>query len=92
MNAPAFHLVAPRNQAVHEAAGQLPAAIERLDRMGLEITSVEADRRRNRRVLVSHGDACAQLDGALVSRGPGWEVWGANLDGVEVRWLVRHPS
>lgn len=79
--------VSDSNCEIHDAARLLLAAVETLDRLGIEVVSVEADCRRNQRVLVEYCRACDALDGVAMMRGPVWTIWSANRYGIEIRWM-----
>lgn len=66
----------------------LTAAVEMVDGLGLRILSVEADRRRNRRIHVEYAPECAALEGVEVSRNAEWSHWTANRYGVEINWCL----
>lgn len=76
------------NSDLHDAARMLAAAVELVDGLGLEILTVEADRQRNRRILVKHSPLCAALEGVEYKRGAEWSHWTASHFGVEIRWCV----
>lgn len=80
--------VSPLNCDLHDAARMLAAAVEMVDGLGLEILSVDADRQRNRRILVNYSPLCAALEGVEYKRGPEWSHWTASRFGVEIRWCV----
>jgi hypothetical protein len=75
------------NADVHDAARLLVAAVDVLDRLGIPVVTVQADRRRNQRVIVEHCQACDQLGGVEVMRCPDFTLWTANRFGIEIRWM-----
>lgn len=79
--------VSDSNCEIHDAARLLLAAVETLDRLGIEVVSVEADCRRNQRVLVEYCRACDALDGVACMTNPDFTMWTANLHGIEIRWM-----
>lgn len=81
--------VSPLNDEIHDTARLLLQAIKVVDDLGLQIICVEADRSRNRRILVTHAPACAALEGVEVVRDRYGSQWVANRFGVEIRWCVR---
>lgn len=76
------------NCDLHDAARMLAATVEMVDGLGLEILTVEADRQRNRRILVAYSPQCAALEGVEYKRGPEWSHWSASRFGVEIRWCI----
>lgn len=66
----------------------LATAVEMVDGLGLHILSVEADRLRNRRILVEYTPECAALEGVEIHRTAEWSHWAANRFGVEIRWCL----
>lgn len=80
--------VSPLNDEIYDATHTLTLAVEMLDRLGLHILSVEAERSRNKRIHVSYGAECAALGGAETSRDVEWSHWTANTCGVEIRWCI----
>lgn len=77
----------PANCDIHDAARGLVAAVETLDRLGISIVSIEADRLRNQRVVVEYSKACDALGGVETVSGPYWSQWTANRYGIEIRWM-----
>lgn len=94
MNAPALRAhrvydpINPANCDIHDAARLLVAAVETLDRLGIRIVAVEADRLRNQRVVVEYSPACDKLGGVETASGPYWSHWTANRYGIEIRWVL----
>lgn len=80
--------VSPLNDDLHDQTRLLAAAVEMIDRLGLQILSVEADRTRNRRIQVIHSPEVDALGGVEVARQNGWSHWSANRFGVEIRWCI----
>lgn len=81
--------VSDLNATVHDKARLLAETVEMIDRLGLQIMSVEADNARNSRVLVIHEpERCAALGGVEVGRTAGYSHWCANRFGTEIRWVV----
>ncbi len=78
----------PLNDDLHDQTRLLASAVEMIDRLGLEILSVEADRSRNKRVLVTYSRACDALGGVEVARQGGYSHWSAHRFGVEIRWAI----
>lgn len=76
------------NAQVYDRSRLLAKATEMVDRLGLTILSVEADRTRNSRILVQHTPECAMLDGVEVARSSGYSHWAANRFGVEIHWCI----
>lgn len=79
--------VSDSNCEIHDTARGLVAAVAKLDQMGIEIISIEGDRRRNQRVEVAYSKACDALDGAEFIHGAVWSFWTANRYGIEIRWV-----
>lgn len=79
--------ISPPNTDIHDAARLLVSAVSTLDRLGFDVVSIEADRRRNQRVVVEYCKACDALDGIAFIRGPVWTQWTANRYGIEIRWM-----
>lgn len=77
----------PANEDIHDAARLLVAAVATLDRLGIRIVSIEADRLRNQRVVVDYSPACDDLGGVETVSGPYWSHWTANRYGIEIRWM-----
>lgn len=80
--------VGPLNEQIHGAARLLLQAVALVDQLGLKILSVDADRSRNKRVLVSYCRQCDTLDGVEVMRLGGFSHWSATRYGVEIRWCI----
>ena len=80
--------VSDLNAHVHDKARLLAAAVEMVDRMGIEIITVEADRNRNSMIHVAYSHACDQLGGVEVLRTRGYSHWCASRHGVEIRWCI----
>jgi len=81
--------VSDLNATVHDKARLLAETVEMIDRLGLQIVSVEADNARNSRVLVIHDpERCAALGGVEVGRTAGYSHWCATRFGVEIRWCI----
>lgn len=80
--------VSPLNDGIHDETRMLLSAIALVDRHGLKIISVDADRARNKRILVSHSRECDALEGIEVARQNGASHWAANRYGVEIRWVI----
>ena len=81
--------VSDLNATVHDKARLLASAIEMVDRMGIEIIAVEADRTRNSVIQVAYSRECDPLRGVEVTRsGAGFSHWCANRNGVEIRWCI----
>jgi hypothetical protein len=77
----------PENCDIHDAARGLVVAVQTLDRLGIRIVAVEADRLRNQRVVVDYSPACDQLGGMETVCGPYWSQWTAKRYGIEIRWM-----
>ncbi|MFH2082050.1 MAG: hypothetical protein ABIK08_11265 [Pseudomonadota bacterium] len=85
--------VNPENGDIHDAARSLVAAVQTLDRLGIRIVSIEADRLRNQRVVVDYSRECDALGGVETVSGPYWSQWTANRYGIEIRWMrVKAPA
>ena len=81
--------VSDLNATLYDKARLLAATVETIDRLGLQIVSVEADRTRNSRVIVMHHpERCAPLGGVEVARDAGYSHWCVNRFGVEIRWCI----
>ncbi len=80
--------VSDLNATLYDKARLLAATVETIDRLGLQILSVEADRARNSRVLVVNSPECDALDGVEIMRTQGYSHWCANRFGVEIRWCI----
>lgn len=80
--------VSPLNDGIHDETRMLLASIELVDKLGLKIISVDADRARNKRILVSYSRECDALDGVEVARHNGASHWAATRHGVEIRWMI----
>lgn len=78
--------VSALNDTVFDGARMLVKAVEMVDRLGLEIIAIDADRSRNKRVQVRYSRACDELEGAETSRQNGVIHWTANRYGVEIVW------
>lgn len=81
--------VSPLNDGIHDEARMLLSAIALVDKLGLKIIAVDADRSRNKRVLVEYCRACDALEGVEVVRQHGASHWAATRYGVEIRWVVQ---
>lgn len=79
--------VSDANADVHDAARLLVEAVDTLDRLGLAVITVQADRHRNKRVMVMYSPACDALDGVACMTNPDFTMWTANLHGIEIRWM-----
>lgn len=75
------------NSDIHDTVRMLVTTVEMLDRMGIEVVSVVADRSRNQRVLVNYSRECDALEGVECQRGPDWSYWTTNRFGIEIRWM-----
>lgn len=83
----------PGNNDIHDAARGLVAAVAVLDRLGIAVVSVEADRLRNQRVVVEYSKACDALDGVEIVSGPYWSQMTAHRYGIEIRWMrMKEPA
>lgn len=80
--------VSPLNDELHETTQRLAHAVEMVDRLGIRIMAVEADRTRNRRIQVSYSPECNALEAVEVARDATWSHWCANRFGVEIRWCI----
>jgi hypothetical protein len=80
--------VSDLNADIHDQARMLSAAVEMVDKLGIRIIAVEADRARNRRIQVAYGPECHALDAIEVARDAAWSHWCANRFGVEIRWCI----
>lgn len=80
--------VGPLNEEIHDATRMLLQAIALVDELGLQILSVDADRSRNKRILVRYCRQCDALEGVEVMRQGGVSHWAATRYGVEIRWCV----
>ncbi len=80
--------VSDLNAEVHDRARLLAQAVEMVDRLGLRILAVEADRTRNSRVMVMYAPECDALEGVEVARQGGFNHWCATRFGVEIRWCI----
>lgn len=81
--------VSPLNDEMHDQARLLLQAIAMVDRLGLQILSIDADRSRNKRILVSYCRQCDALEGVEIMRQAGASHWGATRYGVEIRWVIQ---
>lgn len=80
--------VSPLNDDIHDETRRLITAIERVDGLGIQILTVEAERSRNKRILVAYSRECDALDGVEVARQQGHSHWCASRFGVEIRWAI----
>lgn len=81
--------VSPLNDSLIDQTRMLAAAVKLIDERGLRILSVDADRSRNKRVLVEYSrKECDALEGVEVARQGGFSHWSANRFGVEIRWCI----
>lgn len=80
--------VSPLNDGIHDETRMLLNAVELVDKLGLKIISVDADRSRNKRILVSYSRECDALEGVEVARQNGASHWAATRYGVEIRWVI----
>lgn len=80
--------VSDLNCHVHDKTRLLAQTVEMVDRLGLQIMSVEADRSRNSVIHVMPTAECNALEGVEVARQNGYSHWCANRFGVEIRWCV----
>lgn len=81
--------VSPLNDGIHDEARLLLSAIALIDKLGLKIIAVDADRSRNKRVLVEYCRACEALEGVEIMRAPDASHWAATRHGVEIRWVIQ---
>lgn len=80
--------VSSLNENIHDAARALAQAVAMVDGLGLQIICVEAERNRNKRILVTYGPECAALEGVETKRNAEWSHWCANRFGVEIIWCI----
>lgn|SRR5512139_423667 len=81
--------VSQLNDDIHGITRSLALAVEMVDRLGIRIIAVEADRARNRRIQVVYSPECNALEEAVeVARNAVWSHWCANRFGVEIRWCI----
>ncbi len=80
--------VSQLNDEIHDTTKRLAQAVEMVDRLGIRIIAVEADRARNRRIQVAYSPECQALDAVEVARDATWSHWCASRFGVEIRWVV----
>ena len=80
--------VSPLNDELHDTTRLLAEAVRMIDQLGLKIISVDADRSRNKRVLVSYSRECDALEGVEYKRQGGYSHWCANRFGVEIQWCI----
>lgn len=80
--------VSPLNDGIHDETRMLLSAVELVDKLGLKIISVDADRSRNKRILVSYSSECDALEGVEVARQNSASHWAATRYGVEIRWVI----
>lgn len=80
--------VSPLNEDIHDETRLLLSAIALVDKLGLKIISIDADRSRNKRILVGYSHECDALDGVEVARHNGASHWAATRHGVEIRWVI----
>lgn len=81
--------VSDLNADMHDRARLLAQTVEMIDRLGIVIYSVEADRSRNSRVHVAYSRECDALGAIEYKRANGWSHWIANRFGVEIVWRIR---
>lgn len=81
--------VSPLNDSIHDETRMLLSAIALIDKLGLKIIAVDADRSRNKRVLVEYCRACEALEGVEIMRTPATSHWAATRYGVEIRWVIQ---
>lgn len=79
--------ISPVNADIHDSTRLLVEAVDTLDRLGLSVITVQADRRRNKRVMVEYSPACDALDGVACMSNPAFTTWSANRYGIEIRWM-----
>ena len=79
--------LSPANAEIHDSPRLLVEAVDTLDRLGLSVITVQADRRRNKRVMVEYSPACDALDGVACMSNPAFTTWSANRYGIEIRWM-----
>lgn len=79
--------ISPPNVDIFDTARGLVQAVALLDRLGIEVVTVQADRRRNQRVMVEYCRACDKLEGVECQRSAEWSTWTANRYGIEIRWM-----
>lgn len=79
--------ISEMNGDIRDAARGLVAAVQVLDQRGIEVISIEADHKRNQRVMVAYSPECDALEGVAFLRGPVWTQWTANRFGIEIRWM-----
>ena len=75
------------NIDIYDTARGLVQAVALIDRLGIEVVTIQADRRRNQRVMVSYNRACDALEGVECQRTADWSIWTASRYGIEIRWL-----
>lgn len=80
--------VSDLNANVYDKSRLLAQVVEMVDRLGLQILSVEAERSRNSRILVSYSRECDALEGVEFMRQGGYSHWCATRFGVEIRWCI----
>ena len=80
--------VSQLNDEIHDQARLLAAAVEAVDRLGIEIIAVEADRTRNKRIQVSYSAECDTLGAVETARTPQCSHWTASRFGVEIVWCI----
>lgn len=79
--------ISERNADMQDSASLLANAVGLIDRLGLTILAIDADRSRNRSIQVQAGPACASLDGVLAASSGGYNHYCANRFGCEIRWV-----
>lgn len=95
---PAFHPrrfsdpVSDLNAHVYDKLRLLAQAVEMVDRLGLRILSVNADRTRNSRILVERSRECDALEGVEITRTAEYSHWCANRFDVEIVWCIEREA
>jgi hypothetical protein len=84
--------ISEMNGDIRDAARGLVTAVAMLDQMGIAVVSIEADRRRNQRVMVEYSRDCDALNGVPFILGPVWTTWTASRYGIEIRWMLPTES
>jgi hypothetical protein len=81
--------VSELNAHVYDKSRLLAQVVEMVDKLGLQILAVEADRTRNSRIMVMNAPECETLEGVEVARQGGFSHWAATRFGVEIRWCIQ---
>lgn len=84
--------VSDLNAHIYDRARLLAQAVEMVDRLGIEIMSVEVPYKRNSRILVAYSRECDALEGVETKRGIGWSHWTANRFDVEIVWCIEQEA